>query len=169
MPLYTKQGPKMPSLKVDETDKRILEQLQRNGRLTNLEVAEKIGLSPSPCLRRLRRLEQRGVIEGYSVKINRKKLGLDLTAFILLKLERYSEADPQVYRDRFTAMPEVVACHVISGTHDFLLQVLVADLDAYRRFTLESLLKVPGIRDLESRFVIETVKETGAIPLRHFA
>jgi Lrp/AsnC family leucine-responsive transcriptional regulator len=159
----------MPRLPIDETDTRILEQLQHDGRLSNLELAEKIGLSPSPCLRRLRRLEEKGVIKGYSVKINRKKLGLDLTIFVLLKLDHHSAADPQVYRDRFSAMPEVVACHLISGTHDFLLQVVARDLDAYRRFTLERLLKVPGIRDLQSSFVIETMKETSAVPLRHFA
>jgi Lrp/AsnC family leucine-responsive transcriptional regulator len=159
----------MPSAKIDETDRRILEQLQRDGRLSNLELAEKIGLSPSPCLRRLRRLEETGLIEGYGAKVNRKKLGLGLLVFVLLKLERYSDANPQVYRDRFSAMPDVIACHLISGTHDFLLQVVAKDLDAYRRFTLERLLKVPGIRDLESSFVIETMKETTSIPIRHLA
>jgi Lrp/AsnC family transcriptional regulator, leucine-responsive regulatory protein len=159
----------MPSAKIDETDRRILEQLQRDGRLSNLELAEKVGLSPSPCLRRLRRLEETGVIEGYGAKVNRKKLGLGLLVFVLLKLERYSDADPQVYRDRFSAMPDVIACHLISGTHDFLIQVIAKDLDAYRRFTLERLLKVPGIGDLESSFVIETMKETTSIPIRHLA
>lgn len=157
----------MPELLMDKTDRRILEQLQRDGRLTNLELAEKIGLSPSPCLRRLRRLEEKGIIEGYSVKLNRKRVGLGLTAFVTLKLERYTGADPQTYRDSFSAMPEVVACHILSGTHDFLLQVVTEDLEGYRRFTLERLLKVPGIRDLESSFVIETMKETNALPLRH--
>jgi len=152
---------------IDKTDRRILEQLQRDGRLTNLELAEKIGLSPSPCLRRLRRLEEQGVIEGYSVRLNRKKLGLGLTVFVTLKLERYTGADPQAYRDAFSAMPEVVACHLLSGTHDFLLHVVTEDLEGYRRFTLERLLKVPGIRDLESSFVIETMKETYSLPLRH--
>jgi Lrp/AsnC family leucine-responsive transcriptional regulator len=94
---------------------------------------------------------------------------LGLLVFVLLKLERYSDANPQVYRDRFSAMPDVIACHLISGTHDFLLQVVAKDLDAYRRFTLERLLKVPGIRDLESSFVIETMKETTSIPVRHLA
>jgi Lrp/AsnC family transcriptional regulator, leucine-responsive regulatory protein len=159
----------MPDIKIDETDCRILEHLQGEGRLSNLELAEKIGLSPSPCLRRLRRLEETGVIEGYGAKVNRKKLGLGLLVFVLLRLERYSDADPQVYRDRFSAMPDVIACHLISGTHDFLLQVVAEDLDAYRRFTLERLLKVPGIRDLESSFVIETMKETTSIPVRHLA
>lgn len=159
----------MRSAKIDETDRRILEQLQRDGRLSNLELAEKVGLSPSPCLRRLRRLEETGLIEGYGAKVNRKKLGLGLLVFVLLKLERYSDANPQVYRDRFSAMPDVIACHLISGTHDFLLQVVAKDLDAYRRFTLERLLKVPGIRDLESSFVIETMKETTSIPVRHLA
>jgi len=157
----------MPDPAIDKTDRRILEQLQRDGRLTNLELAEKIGLSPSPCLRRLRRLEEQGVIEGYSVRLNRKKVGLGLTAFVTLKLERYTGADPQMYRDAFSAMPEVVACHLLSGTHDFLLHVVTQDLEGYRRFTLERLLKVPGIRDLESSFVIETMKETYSLPLRH--
>ena len=89
--------------------------------------------------------------------------------YLVLLVDHHSAADPQVYRDRFSAMPEVVACHLISGTHDFLLQVVARDLDAYRRFTLERLLKVPGIRDLQSSFVIETMKETSAVPLRHFA
>lgn len=152
---------------LDATDRRMLTELQRDGRLTNLELAERVGLSASPCLRRLRSLEASGVIEGYSVNLNRRKLGLGLHVFVFLSVERHTDADPALYRAKFSALPEVTSCHLISGEHDFLLQVVAADLDAYREFTLERLLKIPGIKDVHSSFVIDTFKDNGPLPLRH--
>lgn len=157
----------MPEPKLDAIDRRILEQLQRNGRLTNLELAERVGLSPSPCLRRVRILEEAGVIEGYGARLNRRKVGLGLTIFIAMNLDRHGEVDVQSFRDMIAALPEIVACHVTSGEYDFLLQVVVADLEEYREFSLNRLLKIPGVKDIRSSFAIDRVKDDETLPLHH--
>jgi Lrp/AsnC family leucine-responsive transcriptional regulator len=157
----------VPTPKLDAIDRKILNELQRDGRLTNLELAERVGLSPSPCLRRVRILEGSGVIEAYSARINRRRVGLGLTVFIAMNLERHGDADASELRRLLAGMPEVVSCHITSGEYDFLLQVVVPDLEDYRRFSLERLLKMPGVKDIRSSFAIDTIKEAGALPLRH--
>lgn len=157
----------MPAPKLDAIDRRILDQLQRDGRLTNLELAERVGLSPSPCLRRVRILEEAGVIEGYAAKLNRRKVGLGLTIFIAMNLERHAGVEADRFREIITVMPEVVACHITSGEYDLLLQVVVEDLEEYREFSMNRLLKMPGVKDIRSSFAIDTFKEGGALPLHH--
>lgn len=157
----------MPNPNIDAIDRRILEALQRDGRLTNLELAERAGLSPSPCLRRVRLMEKDGIIEGYGARLNRVELGLGLTAFVAVNIERHSSSDANQIKKALAAMPEVVALYITSGEHDFLLHVVVPDLEEYRRFSLERLINVPGIKELKSSFAIETVKENGPLPLYH--
>lgn len=157
----------MPTEPLDAIDVRILEILQKEGRLTNLELAERVGLSPSPCLRRLRRLEGDGYIAGYGARLNRSKVGLGLMAFISVKVAKQGEADLENFRKTISSMPEVIACYITTGEHDVLLHVLTADLEEYRSFTLEKLLKtVPSVHSINSSFVIETVKEDAVLPLR---
>lgn len=155
----------MPTPKLDAIDRRILEHLQRDGRLTNLELAERVGLSPSPCLRRVRLLEQAGVIEGYAARLNRRKAGLGLTVFIAMNLERHGDGRARTFREAISAMPEVVACYVTSGEHDVMLQVVVEDLEEYREFSMSRLLEMPGVKGIRTSFVIDTFKETGVLPL----
>jgi len=155
----------MPTEPLDAIDQRILENLQKNGRLTNLELAERVGLSPSPCLRRLRRLEEEGIIVGYAARIDQRKIGLGLTAFVSLSFEKKTNTQAEQIRKTIAAMPEVIGCYITSGEHDVLLQVVVADLDEYRRFSLDRLIKVPGIKDIHSSFALETVKEYAPLPL----
>lgn len=156
----------MPTPTLDAIDKRILDNLQRAGRLTNLELADRIGLSPSPCLRRVRMLETEDVIEGYGARLNRENVGLGLMAFIGVNVEGHGDAGA-TFRAAVTQMPEVVACYIVSGDDDFLLQVVVPSLADYRAFTLDRLLKVPGIKNIRSSFVIDTVKENAPLPLAH--
>jgi Lrp/AsnC family leucine-responsive transcriptional regulator len=158
---------KMPEHRLDAADRRILEHLQVNGRLTNLELAEKIGLSPSPCLRRVRALEEAGYIAGYTARLNRRKLGLGITAFVLVQLDRHGAVDAEAMRAAITALPEIIACYVTSGEFDLLLQVVVRDLDEYRRFSLEGLLAVRGIRDIRTSFVIDAPIDGRPIALDH--
>jgi Lrp/AsnC family leucine-responsive transcriptional regulator len=157
----------MPILSLDAIDRRILENLQREGRLTNIELAERVGLSPSPCLRRLRLLEDRHVISGYSAKIDRQKVGLDLTAFIAVRLQRHGEKEVARFRRAIEGLSEITACYITSGEHDFLLQVVVPDLSAYRQFVLERLTAISEVRDIHSSFVIETLKDGAPLPLTH--
>jgi|SRR5215813_2523317 len=156
----------MAQSKLDEIDRHILEVLQVDGRLTNLELAERVGLSPSPCLRRLRRLEQQGIIEGYSARLNRERLGLGVTAFVSVNIERHHDADAEGFMKAIRRIPEVVSCYVTSGESDFLLQIFVPDLEAYRKFAMEKLIRVSGVKDIRSSFVIQTVKESAPLSLR---
>jgi len=155
----------MARAKLDEFDLKILEVLQSEGRLTNVELADRIGLSPTPCLRRVRRLENEGIIEGYQAKINRGKVGLGLTVFVEAKLERQQQAEAERFRDVIRNLPEVVSCHVISGRSDFLFEVVLADLDQFSEFIVKELLNVPGIKDLHSSFALDRVKQDAKLPL----
>lgn len=157
----------MPNTHFDAIDRRILEELQRGGRMTNLELAEKVGISPTPCLRRVRQLESDGVIKGYVAELDRERVGLGLTVFIAVRLTSHSDSTTKAFRRSMSGMAEVTACYAISGEHDFLLHVVVPDLAGYRRFVLDRLIKLSEIRDIQSSFVIDTVKEDAPIPLDH--
>lgn len=159
----------MPEFAFDAIDRRILAALQRDARLTNVQLAEEVGLSPSPCLRRVRLLEEAGVIAGYHATLDRGALGLGLTVFVGIKVERHQEGTAAAFRDAVQALPEVVSCHLVSGETDFLLQVVVPDLAGYEQFLLGTLLKLPGVSDIRSNFAIQTVKTQGLLPLGHLA
>lgn len=157
----------MARLKLDAIDRHILAALQRNARLTNVELAEEVGLSPSPCLRRVRNLEEAGVIRGYVAALDRRSVGLGLTIFVGVRVERHDEATNDAFRERVTSLPEVISCHLVSGEADFLLQVVVPDLPAYERLLLGTLLKLPGVRDIRSNFALQTLKAHAPLPLEH--
>lgn len=154
-------------MKFDRYDRKIMQSLQKEGRLANIDLAADIGLSPSPCSRRVRLLEQSGVIKGYSVILDREKVGLDLTVFVDIKVERHREKEADAFREAVIVLPEVVMAHLVSGESDFLLQVVVPDLRAYERFLTGTLLKLPGVRDIRSNFAIQTVKSLSPLPLGH--
>lgn len=157
----------MPTLKLDAIDRRILAALQRDGRLSNVELAEEVGLSPSPCLRRVRLLEEARVIGGYHASLNRAAVGLGLTVFVGVKVERHHATEATEFREAVATLPEIVSCHLVSGEADFLLQVVVPDLAAYERLLLDVLLQLPGVSDIRSNFAIQTVKAQGPLPLYH--
>lgn len=150
---------------LDALDSRILAALQENGRLTNVELAERVGLSPSPCLRRVKRLEEEGYISGYKAKVDRRRLGLGMTIFVGVKVDGHRDANAKAFQEATRKMPEVVACHMVSGEADFLMEVVVADLAAYDTFLSRTLLTMPMVRDIRSNFAIRTVKSDGALPV----
>lgn len=152
---------------LDAIDRRILGALQRDARLTNVQLAEEVGLSPSPCLRRVRILEKSGVINGYHANLDRGGLGLGLTVFVGVKVERHHEEPAEAFREAIQALPEVISCHLVSGEPDFLLLVVVPDLAGYEGFLLGTLLKLPGVSDIRSNFAIQTVKTQAPLPLDH--
>lgn len=156
-------------MKLDAIDRKILAALQRDARLTNVELAEEVGLSASPCLRRVRLLEEAGVIQGYHARLERVGVGLGLTVFVNIRVERHQEEISEAFRNQVRALPEVVACHLVSGQADFLLQVVLPDLASYERFLLGTLLKLPGVADIQSNFAIQTVKDAAPLPLAHLA
>lgn len=157
----------MPNHKLDAYDHRILAALQRDGRLSNVQLAEAIGLSPSPCLRRVRLLEEAGVIRRYGADLDRDQVGLGLTVFVGIKVERHHEEQAEAFRRAVVDLPEVISAHLVSGESDFLLQVVVPDLRAYEHFLTGTLLKLPGVSDIRSNFAISTLKESAPLPLQH--
>lgn len=157
----------MAALPLTRTDRRLLEILQKDARLTNLELAERVSLSPSACLRRVRALEKSGVIRRYAALVDPRKVGLGLMAFVNVKLEKRGRMPTDAFARAVKDWPEVLACHSLTGDMDYLLRVQVADLDHFSRFVMDSLLKHPGLIDVRSSFVLEEVKETTALPLSH--
>ncbi|WP_254073560.1 Lrp/AsnC family transcriptional regulator [Acidisphaera sp. S103] len=157
----------MPRIILDSIDRKILRELQENGRLTNVELAERVGLSPSPCLRRVKALESAGVIHGYHALLDRERLGLGLTIFVGVKVAHHRTEETPTFWDAVQALPEVITCHLVSGDADFLLQVVVPDLAGYERFLLGTLLKLPGVTDVRSNFAIKTIKPQTLLPLGH--
>ena len=151
---------------MDATDRKILAQLQADGRMPNAALAEAVNLSPSPCLRRGKRLEDDGVDSGYRAVLDREAVDLGLTVFIEVKAEnQHRETVTETLQDTFRAMDEVVACHVVSGMADFLLEVVVKDLRHYEDLLMRRLLPMAGVADVTSNFVIRTVKANGPLPL----
>jgi Lrp/AsnC family leucine-responsive transcriptional regulator len=159
----------MAPVSLNRTDRRLLELLQRDGSLTNLELAARVHLSPSACLRRVRALEKAGVIRRYVALLDPRKLGLGLMGFVTVKLEKRGRMPTDAFARAVKDWPEVLACHALTGDMDYLLRVQVEDLDHFSRFVMNSLLKHPGVLDVKSSFVLEEVKETTALPLAHLA
>ncbi len=155
----------MTGTTLGKTDRRILELLQKDGRMTNLQLAERVALSPSACLRRVRALEEAGVIRGYAALLDPAKVGLGLLAFVTVKLEKRGRMPTDAFAKACRDWPEVAACHATTGDMDYLLRVHVEDLAHFSRFVMDSLLRHPGVIDVKSSFVLEQVKETTALLL----
>jgi Lrp/AsnC family transcriptional regulator, leucine-responsive regulatory protein len=150
---------------MDTVDRQMLAILQGEGRISNAALAEKLHLSPSPCLRRLRTLERDGVISSYRAELDRQKVGLGLTVFVEVKVDAHSDRTAAAISKALVAAPEVVAAHIVSGSADFLLEVVVADLAAYERLMFETLLRLPNVSDVRSNFALRTVKGRAPLPL----
>ncbi len=150
---------------LDRTDLRILAVLQSEGRITNAELAERVNLSPSACLRRLQRLEGEQVITGYAAQIDPQSVGLGLQAFVRVQLTRHESAVIENFVEHINGLDEVVACHALTGDMDYLLHIYVADLQDFSRFLLDHLLNAAGVGDVNSSFVLRTVKRSPSLPL----
>jgi len=150
---------------LDRTALLLLGELQRNGRQTNAELAERVHLSPSACLRRVQRLERDGVLAGYRAEVDAEKVGIGLQAFVRVQLVRHDAEAVAAFAQHVDAWDEVVACHALTGDMDYLLQVAVRDLDHFSRFLLDRLLNQSGVADVNSSFVLRTVKAFRGLPL----
>jgi len=154
---------------LDRTDLRILAELQQNGRISNADLANVVSLSPSACLRRVQKLEADGVIGGYGARLEPRTIGLGLQAFVRVQLSRHEAVAIDTFTDLVAAWDEVVACYALTGDMDYLLQVYVADLDGFSRFLLDRLLNASGVADVNTSFVLRTVKASPALPLGNAA
>ncbi len=157
----------MPKVDLDAIDRRIVAELQSDGRLSNVDLADRIGLSPSPCLRRVKRLEQDGYIEGYRAALRRDRVGLRFSVFVGVKIDGHANERASAFEKAVVEMPEVVACHLVSGEADYFLEVVVPDIDEYQHFLIGKLLNMPIVREVKSNIAIQTLKAGGPLPLAH--
>lgn len=155
------------SIPLDRTDLRLLALLQTQGRTSNADLAAQINLSPSACLRRTQRLEAAGIIAGYGARLDAHALGLGLQAFVRVQLQQHGQADIERFAGGVRDWDEVVACWALTGDMDYLLHVQVRDLEHFSRFLLDRLLNATGVADVNSSFVLRTVKPPVALPLSH--
>jgi len=152
-------------MKLDQIDHKILIHLQENARITNAELAEKVGLSPTPCLRRLRRLENDGVIRGYHTEVNREALGVNVTVIILVKLEREDDKTLRDFEAAIKKRPEVMECYLVTGKFDYFVRVVIPTLAAYETFLSETILRMPNVETVESSFTLREVERKVVIPI----
>jgi Lrp/AsnC family transcriptional regulator, leucine-responsive regulatory protein len=152
----------------DKIDQKILSELQRDGSLSNVELAKRVNLSPSPCLARVKALETSGVIDRYVAIANAKKLGLGLNVFISISLKEQSKSALGEFETRIAEHDEVMECYLMTGDSDYLIRVVVADIEALEKFILEQLTPIPGIEKIRSSFTLKQVRYKTALPLPGF-
>ena len=150
---------------LDAVDRRIIAELQVDGRLTVIQLAERVGLSASPCARRLRMLEDGGVVKGYTAVIDQRLVGLPVSAFASIKLERQQEEDLDRFAAAVAHWPEIVDCYLMTGPRDYLMRIVVRDLDAYEHFLKTKLTRLDNIASIETSFALGQVKRSEILPL----
>jgi len=157
-------------VKLDRTDRRILAAMQANARISNLELAEAVGLSPTPCSRRVRRLEASGIIRGHVTLLDQARLGLKLTAYIGISMDRHTPDRFEAFEREVTGYPEVMSCAVVTGqSSDYLLRAVVPDMTYYEQFLLGRLTRIPGVTGVHSSFELRRVVERTDLPLDHIS
>ena len=154
-------------MEIDRFDARILAALQQDGRLPVVELAEAIGLSPTPCARRIRTLESLGIIEGYAALLNPSKVGLEVLAVVQVKLTEHTDETVARFEREIAVLDEVTHCYAMTGSYDFILQVYGEDLESLSNVVMKKLIRIPNVRDLHSSVVLATVKRSTRIPLAH--
>ena len=159
----------MPDQVLDTVDRAIVARLQQDGRIANVDLAEAVSLSPSACLRRVKALEASGVIAGYRAEVSRLRAGLGLTVFIGLKVEGHSQETSSRIEEALLAIPAIVACYLVSGTYDFLVEAAVPDLASYEQLLLGQILTIPSVVEAQSTFAIRTILSRGPLPLDHWS
>jgi DNA-binding Lrp family transcriptional regulator len=155
----------MPSRLFSASDIKILRQLQQAGRITNQQLADKVGMATSPCWRRVKQLEESGVITGYQAVLDRRKLGLGILAFIRVKIDSHSEEEAQHFEQQVAALEPVIACFAVAGDADFLLQVVAEDLDSFSTFAMSTIRRLPGIKEMQTTLVLREVKPLTPLPV----
>jgi Lrp/AsnC family leucine-responsive transcriptional regulator len=153
-------------MKLDSTDKKILLCMQRNARITNLELSEKIGLSPTPCSRRVRRLEESGLIEGHITVLNQHMLGLNITAMISISMDRHTPERFENFERKIAILPEIIECSIVTGqSADYLIKAVLPDMTYYEEFLLGRLTRIEGVTGVHSSFVLRQVIKKNELPI----
>ncbi len=151
-------------MKLDALDRKIVAILQQEGRIRTIDLAERVGLSPTPCARRIVRLEEEGVITGYTATVNQDKMGLPISIFVSVELENQGAEALQRFEQEVISFEEVMECFIMTGSQDFLMRVVAADLALYEQFLQEKLTRVPGIRMIRSRFALRRIVKRNRLP-----
>ncbi|WP_037456235.1 Lrp/AsnC family transcriptional regulator [Skermanella stibiiresistens] len=151
--------------RISTVDRKILSILQGEGRVTNIDLAERIGMAPSPCLRHVKALEADGVIEGYSARLNRRALGFGVLAFVQINLSQHTDDSVERFTEALGRLSEVTECYAVTGDFDYLLRVVARDLDDLGESVLRRLLRLPGVKDVRSTIVLDVVKNAPPVPL----
>ena len=152
-------------MNLDRAERDILRILQRQGRISNVDLANEVGLSESPCFRRVRAMEEGGVVRGYGARLDQRALGLQVTAFVLVTLDKQDEKKQRDFLAQVEAEEHIVECHAMSGSHDYLLKVVARNMDHFSELAMQRVLKFAGVRNIESNFSLLAIKEHGALPL----
>ena len=155
----------MRRIKLDKIDKKILKDLQADGRMTNVELAKRAGISAPPCLRRVRSLEESGFIKGYFARIEPQAMGYGITVFASVRLTSQAETDLKAFEDTCRAWPLVRECHMLSGEVDFLLRIVAKDWESYQKFLTESLTSAPNVTSVKTMPLVRTAKEEAGVPI----
>jgi Lrp/AsnC family leucine-responsive transcriptional regulator len=153
-------------VKFHRAEKEILRILQREGRMSNVDLAEQIGLSESPCFRRVRALEEAGIITGYGARLDQRAIGLQVTAFVQVTLEKQDEKKQSAFLEQVEAEEHIVECHALSGSHDYLLKVVARSMEHFSELAMRRILNFSGVSNIESNFSLLAVKEHGALPVQ---
>jgi len=151
--------------KLDNIDKKIIRIMQENGRITNSQLSKEIGLSPAPTLERVKKLEHSGVIKSYHAKINKEKIGLGVSTFVLVSLKGHNKENIQKFTKSIERIEEIIECHHITGSGDFLLRVVTKDINSYQKLMLEKVTEIPVVDNLQSIVILSTFKESNVLPI----
>lgn len=157
----------MPKIEIDSIDYKILQYLQNDGRISNTELADKVSLSPSPCLRRVKSLEQKGVIERYVAIVNPKLVGMPVNVVINVSLQSQEQSQLQIFQQRIALCDEVMECYLMTGRSDYMLRVVVPDLEHYEHFLVEKLTRIPGISNIQSSFALKQLIYKTELPIKY--
>ena len=149
---------------LDQAERRILRLLQQHGRMSNVELAEQVGLSESPTFRRVKGLEEAGVIRGYAAIVDQRLLGLTVTAFVQVTMEKQPDSATQAFHQAVVDEPHIIECHAMSGSHDYLMKVVARNIDHFSEICMQRVLRFPGVQHVESNFSLQEIKHSRALP-----
>ncbi|ORE87085.1 AsnC family transcriptional regulator [Oceanococcus atlanticus] len=150
---------------LNKTNRRILRELQQDGRVSNVDLAARVGISESPCFRRVRQLEADGLITGYSAHLDQRKIGLPVTAYVQVTIDKHDEQIRSAFLRQVYAEEHIVECHAMTGASDYLLKVVAQSIDHFSELSMNGILRWPGVQNIESQFSLNAIKVNGALPL----
>ena len=164
--LWIKIDSMKKNIKLDPTDKKILEILQRNAKITNAQLSQEIGLSPAPTLERVKKLENSGVIQSYHAKLDANKIGLGVSTFVMVSLKGHNKENIEKFVARIDTIPEIVECHHVTGSGDFILKIVAEDIPSYQKLMLETVSNIDIVDNMQSMVILSTFKDSKAFPLK---